>query len=62
MSSSSSLEPSQLEPLHSLCLQLLEFDQSEFFQDLPAVVSMDTTGFIYVPSACHDKHTGIVTL
>ena len=42
-----------------LFMQLLEFDQAEFFLDLPEVVSMDSTGFVYVPSACQDQHTGI---
>ena len=44
----------------TLSQQLLEFDQTEFFPNHnPEAVSMDTTGFIYVPSACQDHHTGI---
>lgn len=34
---------------------LLEFDQSEFFADLPKLVSMDSTGFVYVPTACQKR-------
>jgi len=33
---------------------LLEFDQSEFFTFHPSLSSMDTTGFIYVPTACQN--------
>ena len=33
-------------------LQLLEFDQVEFFVDLPTAVSMDSVGYVYVPTAC----------
>ena len=43
-----------------LFLQLFEFDQSEFFVDLPEVVSMDSTGFIYVPTACQNKTKGTI--
>ena len=35
-------------------MQLFEFDQSEFFADHPEVVDMDTTGFVYVPTACQN--------
>ena len=33
-------------------MQLMEYNQAEFFNDLPSVVSMDSTGYVYVPSAC----------
>ena len=41
-----------------LFLQLFEYDQSEFFVDLPETVSMDSTGYVYVPSGCQSKKTG----
>ena len=34
--------------------QLLEFDQSEFFGGLPVLASMDTTGYVYVPTPCQN--------
>ena len=37
--------------------QLLEFDQAEFFIDVPKLVSMDSVGYVYVPTACKDKST-----
>ena len=40
-------------------VQLREFDQSEFFADLPEVVSIDSTGFIYVPTNCQNKTTSM---
>ncbi|XP_064405963.1 poly(3-hydroxybutyrate) depolymerase-like [Halichondria panicea] len=42
---------------HSLAnpSNLMEFDQSEFFADLPGAVDMDSTGFIYVPTKCQNK-------
>jgi hypothetical protein len=36
---------------------LLEFDQAEFFIDVPKLVSMDSVGYVYVPTACKDKST-----
>ncbi len=33
----------------------MEFDQREFFVNLPEVVSMDVTGYVYVPSDCQHK-------
>jgi poly(3-hydroxybutyrate) depolymerase len=33
---------------------LLEYEQSEFFVVAPIYSSMDTTGFIYVPTACRE--------
>jgi len=33
-------------------MQLLEFDQSVFLAGLPEAISMDTTGFVYVPTSC----------
>ena len=35
-----------------LVLQLLEFDQTEFFGGNPGSFSMDTTGYVYVPTDC----------
>ena len=35
-------------------MQLLEFDQSEFFGGNPGVYSMDSTGYVYVPNACQN--------
>ena len=32
--------------------QLMEFNQSEFFDGFPALVSMDTIGYVYVPTPC----------
>ena len=34
--------------------QLLEFNQSEFFGGVPDMVSMDTIGYVYVPTACQN--------
>ena len=34
-----------------MIIQLLEFDQKEFFSGL---VSMDTTGYVYVPTSCQN--------
>ena len=42
--------------------QLLEFDQAEFLLDIPKVVSMDTAGYIYVPSACKSRSSGKLQL
>lgn len=42
--------------------QLLEFDQAEFLLDIPKVVSMDTVGYIYVPSACKSRSSGKLQL
>ena len=36
------------------CTQLLEYDQSEFFAVVPELVSMDSTGYVYVPTSCQD--------
>lgn len=41
-------------------LQLLEFDQSEFFTVSDEWISMDKTGYLYVPSACRNKSNGII--
>ena len=41
-------------------MQLFEFDQSEFFVDLPKLVSMDSTGFVYVPTACQKRARGLL--
>ncbi len=38
----------------------MEFDQLEFFADLPRAVDMDSTGFIYVPSNCQNRTIGMV--
>lgn len=38
--------------------QLLEFDQAEFLLDVPEVISMDRTGYIYVPSSCKSRSSG----
>ncbi len=46
----------------SLFLQLMEFDQSEFFADLPGAVDMDSTGFIYVPTKCQNKTVGMCNI
>ena len=39
-----------------LILQLLEFDQSEFFGVAGKLISMDDTGYLYVPSGCQNKN------
>ncbi len=36
----------------------MEFDQSEFFANLPGVVDMDSIGYVYVPSNCQNKTVG----
>jgi predicted esterase len=35
-----------------IAANLLDFDQSEFFRGFPGLVSMDTTGYVYVPTQC----------
>lgn len=40
-------------PNTTIDLQELQmFDQSEFFNYAPSLSSMDTVGFVYVPSGC----------
>eukprot|EP00731_Ephydatia_muelleri_P028561 Em0020g205a len=34
---------------------MLEYDQSEFFLDVPEAISMDSIGYVYVPTACKNK-------
>jgi len=33
------------------------FDQSEFFTFSPALSSMDTSGYVYIPTGCRDRQT-----
>lgn len=35
-------------------LNLLEYDQSEFFLDVPEAISMDSVGYVYVPTVCQN--------
>lgn len=37
---------------------MLEYDQSEFFLDVPEAISMDSIGYVYVPTACKNKTRG----
>jgi len=35
--------------------ELLEFDQSEFVSGTPASSSLDSVGFVYIPTGCKDR-------
>jgi len=35
--------------------KLVEFDQGEFFLNLPALCGMSKSGYVYVPPQCEDK-------
>jgi hypothetical protein len=43
---------------HVTTVQLLEYNQADFFADLPTDVGMDEVGFIYVPTACQNGTVG----